>query len=113
MRHLRLLLVAFLIGFSTSAMAKTSDNFFEKRGSVTLEIQKMLADSELIIEDDFTVKVIFKVTEDMKIDVHSITSPNEEVNEFLQKRLHNQKLHGDGWHTNKVYELPVKVLGTR
>ena len=73
------------------------------------EIQQLLEHSDLIIEEEFTVIVIFKVTKDRTIDVQTVKSKNEEVNEFLKKRLQDHKLQGIKWFTQKMYELPVKV----
>ena len=109
MRTFKLFFAALALMLTTSTFANFSYDLETKKGSITYEIEKMLKDSGLIIEEEFTVRVIFKVNEDRRIEIQSVKSPNEEVNEFLQKRLHNQKLHGNGWFTEKIYELPVKV----
>lgn len=109
MRTIKLFFAALALMLTTSTFANSNYDLETKRGSITYEIEKMLKDSGLIIEEEFTVRVIFKVNEDRRIEIQSVKSPNEEVNEFLQKRLHNQKLHGNGWFTEKIYELPVKV----
>lgn len=113
MRHFRFLLAALALMLTTSTFAAATPGFEENRGSISYEIEKMLKDSGLIIEESFEVKVIFKVTGDMRIDIRQISSPNEEVNEFLVKRLDNQKLHGSSWYSNQIYELPVKVHSRR
>lgn len=109
MRHLKLMLVAFALTFYAGAFANSSSDDELRRGSVSYEIGKMLANSDLVIEEEFTVKVVFKVNKDNRIEIRSISSPNETVNEFLQERLDNQKLHGSRWDAEKIYELPVKV----
>ncbi len=113
MRHLRLLFVAFALTLSSAVFANPTSDFEDKGGSISAEIEKMLKDSNLVIEEEFTVTVFFIVTEERKIEIRSIASPNEEVNEFLKKRLQNQKVHGKNWFTNKIYELPVKVEARR
>lgn len=113
MRHFRFLLAAFALMLTTSTFANLDSNFEARKGSISYEIAKMLKGSDLVIDEDFTVTVIFKVTEDKKIAIQRISSPNEEVNEFLLKRLSNQKLHGASWDQSKVYELPVKVHSRR
>lgn len=110
MRHLKLTFVALAITLGTSLFAAPNFSSEEIRGnSVSYEIERMLMDSDLIIEEEFTVTVIFEVNEDKRIEIRSIKSPNEEVNAFLEKRLQDRKLHGEGWFFEKVYELPVKV----
>lgn len=113
MRTFKLFFAALALMMATSTFANPFYDVETRRGSITYEIEKMLKDSDLVIEEEFTVKVIFKVNEDHRIEIQSVKSPNEEVNEFLQKRLHNQKLHGNGWFTKKIYELPVKVQSRR
>lgn len=113
MKTLKTLLVGFAIMMSTANYANPSFTDEGKRGSISHEIEQMLSDSGLVIDDDFNVTVFFKVTEDRRIEISSIQSPSEEINKFLEKRLENRKLFGDDWFTQKIYELPVKVRGTR
>lgn len=114
MRHLKLVFVALAICVTTSSYATpvlaTGDGV---EPTVSLEIEKMLTNSELIVEDEFQVTIVFMVTVEKRIEIRSISSPNDEVNRFLQKRLQNKKLHGNGWFTEKIYELPVKVKAMR
>lgn len=111
MKRFRLFLAAFALTVSTAAFANVNSSFED--GSISAQIEQMLSHSDLIIEDNFTVTVIFKVTENRKIEIRSIDSPNAEVNEFLKKRLENQKLYGNSWDMDKIYELPVKVQAVR
>lgn len=113
MRHFRFLLAAFALMLTTSTFANLNSDYEAKKGTISYEIEKMLKDSDLIIEENFTVRVLFKVTEDKRIIIQKISSPNEEVNEFLMKRLNNQRLHGSSWFVDKIYELPVKVQSRR
>ena len=109
MRRFKLLLAAFVITMSTTFYAYPMVEGEVRRGSVSYEIEKMLKDSNIIIEEEFTVTILFKVNDSKRIEIHSIKSPNEEVNEFLERRLENRKLTGQKWFRNKYYELPVKV----
>ena len=111
MKTLKMLLVAIAITMSSAIYANSFDG--GKTSNVSIEIERMLSKSNLIIEDDFTVTVVFKVNADMKIEIRSITSPNQEVNEFLRKRLQDQTLKGTGWSAEKIYELPVKIEAKR
>lgn len=113
MRNFRILLAAFVLMLTTSTFATTTSEIETRRGIITYEIEKMIAGSGLIIEDNLFVTVIFHVNEDKRIEIRSVKSPNEEVNAFLKKRLNNQKLHGKKWVTDKTYELPVQVQSRR
>ena len=112
MKTLKTLLFAFAITVSSATFANTVD-LGPRSSKVSAEIQQMLADSDLLIEEPFSVSVIFKVTEDKKIEIRSISSPNEQVNDFLKKRLDGRQLHGTQWDADKVYALPVKVESRR
>lgn len=115
MKRFRLFLAVFAMTLSTAAFAtsNSSFDFEERRGTISHQIEQMLSDSGLVIEEEFTVTVIFKVDKERKIEIRLIDSPNEEVNSFLKRRLENQKLYGDSWDFEKIYELPVKVQPTR
>ncbi len=70
MRLFRFLLAAFALMLTTSTFANLNSTYEEdRRGSISNEIEKMLKDSDLIIEENFTVTVFFKVTEEKKITI--------------------------------------------
>ena len=107
MKTLKMLFLSLAFTVNSAAFANSIDG--GKSSGVSAEIEKMLKDSNLIIEEAFMVTVVFKVNDNKKIEIRSISSPNEEVNSFLRKRLEGRKLHGDSWSPAKIYELPVKV----
>ncbi|MHA6279956.1 hypothetical protein ACXYMT_07225 [Salinimicrobium sp. CAU 1759] len=109
MKRFRQFLAAFVLTVSTATFANSTTTLEEKWEPISTQIEQMLSDSDLIIEEEFTVTVIFKVNAESRIEIRSIKSPNEEVNLFLKKRLENQKLYGNSWVSEKIYELPVKV----
>lgn len=109
MKRFRQFLAAFVLTVSTATFANSTTTLEEKWEPISTQIEQMLSDSDLIIEEEFTVTVIFKVNAEKRIEIRSIKSPNEEVNLFLKKRLENQKLYGNSWFSEKIYELPVKV----
>lgn len=117
MKTFKFMLVALVVSLSTSMYAGeyTSNSYAEnnKKNSISYEIEKYLRNSNLVIDEDFTVTVIFGVTENNRIDIKSITSPNEEVNRFLELRLQDHKLKGEGWFAHKLYELPVRVKASK
>ena len=113
MRHFKFFLLALCITVSSNFYAGTTSEVEPKRSAISYEIQKMLKDSNLIIEEEFQVTVIFKVNAEKKIEIRKITSPNPEVNAFLQKRLNGQKLYGDQWSAEMIYELPVSVQAVK
>jgi hypothetical protein len=113
MRRFRLLLAAFALTFSTVAFASVDNSYKNNKGPISSQVEHMISDSNLVIEEDFYVTVIFKITKDKKIEIRSIESPHAGVNSFLKGRLENQRLYGNSWDTAKIYELPVKVQAKR
>lgn len=114
MRTLKLLLVAVLMTTSTMALANNPTINPEKSArSVSYEIERMLDKSGLVIDDDFTVRVFFKLSENNEILIRSIKSENEEVAQFIMERLDQRKVSGKNWDQDKLYELPVKVQSKR
>lgn len=111
MKTFKILLFAFAVTISSVTHSNSFDG--GKTSGVSREIQKLITQSDLIIEENFIVTVIFRVNNEKKIEIRSISSPNKEVNEFLRKRLENQKLYGTFWSSNMIYELPVRVESRR
>lgn len=84
-----------------------------KEDPLSEEIHRMLSGSSLIIEEDLTVRVIFSVTEDNKIEIRSISTAHAGLKSFLEARLNGQQLEGNNWYPNGIYELPVRVKAVR
>lgn len=98
---------------TTAVVANPDRKSADTKRSVSYEIEKMLDKSNLIVEDDFMLRIVFSISDDREIQVRSINSDNEEVNEFLMRRLENQKVYGKSWVAGKIYSLPVKVEAAR
>ena len=113
MKRFKLFLAAFALTVSTATFANYDSGSGDTRGPMKIQIEKMLSDAKLLVDEEFIVTVIFKVNEESKIEIRKIDSPNEEVNEFLRKRLENRKLFGKSWDVKMIYELPVRVQATR
>lgn len=113
MRQFKFLLAAFAFMLTTSTFANLNSDYKVGKESTSYEIQEMLYGSDFITDEDFTVKVFFKVTEDNRIAIQRVNSPIKEVNEYLMKRLENQKLNSSSFDSEKVYVLPVKVQSRR
>lgn len=45
-----------------------------------------------MIEKDLAARNLFRLSDERKIQIHSVKSDNEEVNFFLKKRLENKVL---------------------
>ena len=111
MKTMKSLLFIFMLSVTTTIYAASATEPI--KDPLSREISQMLSDSFFFIEEDFTVKVLFTVTESKIIQIRSISSENEMVNEFLYNKLHGQQLKGSTWYPEKLYELPVKVQARR
>lgn len=96
---------------STAVLADSNRGPGKKSKSVSFEIESMPSKSNLVIEDDLTVRVLFTLSEDNKIQIKSIKSENEEVVAFINERLDQKKVYGKNWTQDMLYELPVRVQG--
>ena len=107
MKNLKLLLVLFAMILSSSVSAKEINNLVNT-DSVTVEIERMLEDMNLANEcEPLEVTVFFSVSEDQKIQSLSVASPNEAVNDYIQKQLIDKQLPTEYWMKGKIYELTV------
>ena len=113
MRHFKFFLLALCVTFSSSIYAANSTEGEPKRSAISYEIEKMLKNSDLVIEEEFKVTVVFRLNSEKVIEIRSITSPNAEVNEFLKERLEGQVLHGKQWSAEMLYKLPISVQAVR
>lgn len=109
MRNFRFVLsILALMSFSIASAGSLTGVGGSER-SLSVQIGNMLEKSNLIVEEEFTVKILFRLDEAGEIQIHSIDSPNAKVNEFLRRRLEGRNLKGEAWAKSKYYELPVKV----
>lgn len=113
MRHLKLLFAAVAVTLTTSVVANNNPGPVAENKSVSYEIEKMLAKSNLIVEGDLTLRVLFTISEDKEIMVKKIKCDNEEINEFIMEKLQNRKVFGKNWVEGKLYELPIRVQAIR
>lgn len=113
MRHTKIFFAAFALLLSTSTFANSYSGSKSEKEPLSFEIEKILHGSDFISDDSFTAYVFFKVTGDNTISVERVNSPNREVNEYLMKRLENQKLDSSSWDQEKVYLLPVKIYSRK
>ncbi|MFD2516786.1 hypothetical protein [Salinimicrobium flavum] len=110
MKTLKTVFVALAICLTTSMFADSNPVSKEvSTTSISQEIEKMLFDSQLVIEEEFKVTVIFQVTGDKRIEILSVNSPNQEVNTFIQRRLQNRKLHSECLSSDQIYALPINM----
>lgn len=113
MKTINSILFFLMLSISASMYAGEASNLPRNNDPLSRELAELLNNSGLIITEDFTVKIFFTVTEERTIEIKSISSENEVVNEFLYKRLQGQQLKGNSWFSEKLYELPVKVRAQR
>jgi len=99
--------MAFLI--SGSALANSENPLAVVNTSHSYEMQKLLRDSSLVLEEDLFGKVIFSVSAEKEVIIHSVLSKEEFVREYLQEKLEEKTLSGKDWVVGQTYILPVKL----
>lgn len=111
MKHFKFFTVAVALFAAQFVMADPSEKIKERSRSVSVEIEKLLGHSGLIIEENFTVTVIFSLTEERTIEIYSVKTENEAVKQFILEKLEGKSLGNKNLKVAKYYELPVKVTG--
>lgn len=105
MKNLKMLFVAVAVIFS-STLSAGSEKFTDP-DSVSLEVERMLEETKYEREKEFTITLFFSISEDNRIQSLSVASPNEELNQYLLKKLDNQELLGSYWRSGKIYEVDI------
>lgn len=112
MKHVKLFFLVVAVLISNLIFANSIANLVDGK-SLSYEIERLLDDSDFIIEEEFSLEVVFSLSEERKIQIYTIRSENEEVNKFIKDRLQGRKLLGKKWKTEKLYELPVRIEAGR
>ncbi len=105
MKNLKLLLVALIFAFSSTLSAGAEK--FTDPNSVTLEVERMLEGTHYEREKEFTITLFFSLSEENRIQSLSVASPNEELNQYLFKKLDKKELFGSYWRSGKIYEVAI------
>ncbi len=112
MKSIKILLVAVLIAFSNtvSANEKTPGDDKVKVSVLSKEIQKLLANPNFPVEQNFFVKVKLTVNNNNEIVVLSVDTEGdiETISTFIKSRLNYKKLISKT--KKKVYIVPVKMI---
>lgn len=109
MRHLKTFTIAMAFLISGSALANSENPLAVVNTSHSYEMQKLLRDSSLVLEEDLFGKVIFSVSAEKEVIIHSVLSKEEFVREYLQEKLEEKTLSGKDWVVGQTYILPVKL----
>lgn len=107
MRSMKLLFAAFALMLTTSTFANMNSDWKAETENISYERGKTLEGSDFITCENFKVKRIF-FNEANRIPIGRVSSPNKKVNEYLMKRLENQKLYFSSLDLDRVYMLAVK-----
>lgn len=113
MKKITSLLLTGMLVLSLKSFAAPNADVFPAKNPLHEEISKILSNSSLVVEKDFTLKVFFTVSQDKTIEIRSISPPRPEVNEYFVIKLQGRQLQGSKWIPNKVYELPVRVMAIK
>ena len=105
MKNLKLLFVA--VALTVSSTLSAGSEKFTDPDSVSLEVLNMLEETTYERGSEFTITLFFSISEDNRIQSLSVASPNEELNQYLLKKLGNQQLLGSYWRSGKIYELEI------
>ncbi|CAL2055805.1 hypothetical protein [Tenacibaculum sp. 190524A05c] len=112
MKSIKILLVAVLIAFSNTVSANEKNPVEDKVkiSVISKQIQKLLANPNFPVEQNFFVKVKLAVNNNNEIVVLSVYSEGnkETIEAFIKSRLNYKKLTSKA--EKKVFIVPVKMI---
>lgn len=107
MKSIKTLLLLVSITFSSLLSASTTEN--AETIAITKDVSQLLKKPKFLLEEDVKVNVTITFNKDNEIVVLLVDSVNEEVAEFIKKRLNYSKLSVELYNKNKMYIVPVKL----
>lgn len=109
MRHFKSFVIALAIIVGSSSFAATNNPTSTPDKMGITELSNLLEDDQFYLNKDLNGKVVFSINEKNKIIIHSVLCQDKNVRNYLEDKLENRKLFGEGWEVGKVYILPVKM----
>lgn len=110
---IKTLVVALLLGFS-SLVSASNDRPADKREVMTIitkDVQKLLKNSELILDVTAVATVKIMINSKNEIVVLSVDTNNAEVDAFVKGRLNYKKVSAKT--VSEVFILPIKVMAMK
>ncbi|WP_396601019.1 hypothetical protein [Algibacter sp. R77976] len=111
MKTIKTILLATILVFSSHVSANTERPKNEPI-SVEEQIKALLKNSDLAIYNDVAIKLKFKLNESNEIIVLTNNSNDDDISEFIKKRLYLKELSIDKNNASEFYYIPVKFIST-
>ncbi|GAA4306493.1 hypothetical protein GCM10023163_31630 [Aestuariibaculum suncheonense] len=88
-------------------------NDLPKTETITVEIQKILRDSNLEFNEEVSANVYFTINNKNEIVVLSVDSDSDELEQFLKYKLNYCKIQAEGMSPGRKYLIPIKLVASR
>ncbi|MCH4551044.1 MULTISPECIES: hypothetical protein [Aestuariibaculum] len=113
MKTIKVLLVLAILLCSKTIFANDSKmNDLPKTETITVEIQKILKNSNLEFNEEVSANVYFTINNKSEIVVLSIDSDSDELEQFLKYKLNYCKIQAEGMAPGRKYLIPVKLVAS-
>ncbi|WMI65639.1 hypothetical protein RBH94_00415 [Aestuariibaculum sp. YM273] len=113
MKTIKVLLVLAILLCSNTIFANNSKvNDLPKTETITVEIQKILKNSNLEFTEEVSANVYFTINNKSEIVVLSIDSDSDELEQFLKYKLNYCKIQAEGMAPGRKYLIPVKLVSS-
>jgi len=110
MRHLKTLLLAVTITFSSVLMASTTpDDRKTESAAITEKISKLLENPNFLIERETVANVKVTLNKNNEMVVLSVDSDDEQIANFIKSRLNYKKLPTTIESLEHTFIVPVRV----
>ncbi|MCM4160189.1 hypothetical protein FHG64_04610 [Antarcticibacterium flavum] len=109
MKRLQIFAVALAMVLSSGASAAIGSGISEEVIPASLEIKQFLKDYSFLIKDECKVEVVFTLNSERQIVLHSISSKELEVRNFLKENLQGKHIQDPALSPGIKYTLPVRL----
>lgn len=109
MKQLKILAVALAMVWSSGASATTVNEISDEVISASREIKSFLKDYTFLIKDQCKIDVVFTLNSERQIVLHSISSKDLEIRNFLKDNLQGKHLQDPNLTPGIKYTLPVRL----
>ena len=108
MKNLKLLAIAFVIGFSSLFAANNTVVDIPLNKKISSEIRKLLKAPDFYIEEDVELNVMLTFDDAGKIIVIDADTKNRELARYIMKSLNGKSIQTPG-ESKTIYTLPLKI----
>lgn len=109
---IKTLMLAIALALCTPVFANNdpTPSIAEATNAISIEIGKLLKNPKFLVDDEMTAEVKIVINEDNELVVLSVSSNNEELENFIKGRLNYKELSTKLRTGQKSFLVPVRLI---